>query len=69
MCLFQQRENVAQPDFSKHAASFKCDEHDGVVRSSDHLHRSTFDDVHLFTDVALQGGAESYRANYKSSSD
>lgn len=45
--------NAERPDFSEHAAGLQCDEHDAVVRSSHHLHRSTLDDVHLFTDVAL----------------
>ncbi len=44
------------PDFSEHTAGLQCDKHNTVVRSSHHLHRSTFNDVHLLTDVTLQGG-------------
>ena len=43
------------PDLSKHTTSLQSDKDYGIFRSSHHLHRSTFDDVHLFTNISLGG--------------
>ncbi|TNN23018.1 hypothetical protein EYF80_066864 [Liparis tanakae] len=48
--FFSRTNRLAKPC----AFTLAGDEHDAVVRSSHHLHRSALDDVHLFTDVALQ---------------
>ncbi len=65
-CIFN---NHHLPDFPKHRSSSQSHKHRCPIRSSDHLHLSSFDDVHLSSDLTLTGRAERDKSQFKTLTD
>lgn len=61
-CIFN---NFYSPNFPKHRASSQSHKHCRQIRASNHLHLSSFDDVHLSADLTLTGRAERDKSQFK----
>lgn len=57
------------PNFPKHRTSSKSHKHRLPIRPSNHLHLSSFDDVHLSADLTLTARAERDKSQFKMLTD